>query len=78
MTPAEAPPQRRDAETITMSDKSFVIGGTDGWLNVKREPAGIVVALPEFVQVEIVATVDGRDVFASSFRKASRPGTGSR
>lgn len=38
-----------------------VIGGSDGWLNVKREPSGQVVSLPEFLQVELQSSAGGRD-----------------
>ena len=33
---------------IKMAEKRYVVGGHDGWLNVKREPSGLVVAIPEF------------------------------
>jgi len=46
-----------------MSDNRYVIGGTDGWLNVKREPSGAIVALPEFIKVEVTSTQNGRDYF---------------
>lgn len=46
-----------------MSDKRHVIGGFDGWLNVKREPTGQVIALPEYLQVEFGHAKDGRDFF---------------
>jgi hypothetical protein len=35
----------------------------DGWLNVKREPSGEIVALPEFTKVEVALSQDGRDYF---------------
>lgn len=46
-----------------MSDKKYVAAGMDGWLNVKREPSGIVVALPEFTRVEVTASENERDYF---------------
>lgn len=29
-----------------MADLRYITGGTDGWLNVKREPAQNIIALP--------------------------------
>lgn len=46
-----------------MSEKRHVIGGADGWLNVKREPTGEIVALPEYLHVEVSHNKDGRDYF---------------
>jgi len=46
-----------------MAEKRHVIGGNDGWLNVKREPGGSIVALPEYLQVEFSHNRDGRDFF---------------
>jgi hypothetical protein len=46
-----------------MSDNRYVAAGMDGWLNVKREPSGIVVALPEFTKVEVTSSQNGRDYF---------------
>lgn len=46
-----------------MGEKRFVIGGNDGWLKVKREPSGQVIALPEYLQVEFSRNKDGRDFF---------------
>lgn len=46
-----------------MPEKRYTIGGVDGWLNVKREPSGGIVAIPEFTQVELEAADNGRDHF---------------
>lgn len=46
-----------------MSEKRHTIGGTDGWLNVKRKLSSNVIALPEFLQVEVTHSKDGRDFF---------------
>jgi hypothetical protein len=46
-----------------MVEKRYTIGGTDGWLNVKREPSGVVIAVPEHLQVEYGSTNNGRDYF---------------
>ena len=35
-----------------MGEKRHVIGGNDGWLNVRREPSGQIIALIEYSQVE--------------------------
>lgn len=35
-----------------MGEKRHVIGGNDGWLNVKREPSGQIIALIEYSHVE--------------------------
>ena len=46
-----------------MSEKRYVIGGRDGWLKVKREPIGQVIALPEYLLVEFSYNKNGRDYF---------------
>ncbi len=46
-----------------MPEKRYTIGGMDGWLNVKREPSGAIVAIPENIQVEIETTENARDYF---------------
>ncbi len=46
-----------------MTDKQYLVGGPDGWLNVKREPSGVIIALPEFTQVQVDSTTNGRDFF---------------
>lgn len=46
-----------------MAEKRYVVGGHDGWLNVKREPTGSTVALPEFLRVEFSEAKNGRDYF---------------
>ena len=46
-----------------MAEKHYVVGGHDGWLKVKREPSGSVIAIPEYLQVELTASKDGRDSF---------------
>lgn len=48
-----------------MPEKGYVVGGSDGWLNVKREPSGVVIALPEFIQVQIDSSAEGRDYFTA-------------
>jgi hypothetical protein len=47
-----------------VSEKRHVIGGVDGWLNVKREPTEQVIALPEYLLVEFDHAKDSRDFFA--------------
>lgn len=46
-----------------MSDKRFVSGGADGWLNVRREPSGEIIGLPEYLQVTVTSMKDNRDYF---------------
>ena len=48
-----------------MSDMRYVAGAVDGWLNVRREPSGTIVALPEFTRVELEASSAGRDLFVA-------------
>lgn len=48
-----------------MAGKHYVVGGHDGWLNVKRDPSGSVVAIPEFLQVEVSESKNGRDHFTA-------------
>ena len=46
-----------------MSEKRYIVGGRDGWLNIKRELSGIIIAVPEYLQVELITTKDDRDYF---------------
>lgn len=46
-----------------MAERYYVVGGTDGWLNVKREPSGVLVALPGFLQVNRDSEANGRELF---------------
>lgn len=46
-----------------MPEDRYVVGGKDGWLNVKREPSGNIIALPEFVKVRFNSSEAGRDYF---------------
>lgn len=46
-----------------MAERAHVVGGTDGWLRVKRDPGGEIVSLPEFMKVEITTRSAGRDYF---------------
>ncbi len=48
-----------------MPEERYIVGGRDGWLNVKREPSGDIIALPEFVRVRLESTVAGRDHFTA-------------
>lgn len=47
-----------------MPEKRYTVAGMDGWLNVKREPSGLVIAVPEFIQVEVERSSGGRDFFS--------------
>lgn len=46
-----------------MPDTRYTVGGMDGWLNVKREPSGAIIAVPEFLRVEFERSSGGRDYF---------------
>jgi len=46
-----------------LSDKRYVVGGADGWLNVKRERSGEIIGLPEYLQVEARSSENDRDYF---------------
>jgi hypothetical protein len=46
-----------------MPDIGYIAGGADGWLNVKREPDGQVVAVPQYLSVEIGENRRGREHF---------------
>ncbi|WP_152034019.1 hypothetical protein [Paracidovorax avenae] len=46
-----------------MAEKRHIVGGADGWLNARREPSGVVVALPELLEVLWDGTEGGRDLF---------------
>lgn len=46
-----------------MAERRYTSAGTDGWLNVRREPSGAIVALPEHISTEIESSSNGRDHF---------------
>lgn len=46
-----------------MAEKHYIIGGKDGWLTIKPEPSGTNIAVPEYLQVELTASRDGRAYF---------------
>ncbi len=46
-----------------MGEKRYTSAGTDGWLNVKREPSGAIIALPEHIATELESSANGRDFF---------------
>lgn len=39
-------------------------GGRDGWLNTKKEPSGLTVALCEHTKVTLESSKNGRDYFS--------------
>ncbi len=47
-----------------MSDKHYTVGGGDGWLNIKSEPGGQIIAVPEYLLVDLITSKDGRDFFS--------------
>lgn len=46
-----------------MASKRNIIGGNDGWLNIKIEPSGEIVAVPEHLQIDLTESRHGRDYF---------------
>jgi hypothetical protein len=46
-----------------MPDTRYLVGGSDGWLRVKREPSGAIISLPEFLRVDMTSNSAGRDHF---------------
>lgn len=46
-----------------MAEKCYTVGGRDGWLKIKPEPAGMDIAVPEYLQVERTTSKNGRDYF---------------
>ncbi len=48
-------------EGKNMAERRHIIGGPDGWLRIRTEPTGQIVAVPELLQVEFVAHQGGRD-----------------
>ena len=46
-----------------MASKHYTVGGADGWLNIKSEPSGKIIAVSEYLQVDLTSTKDGRDFF---------------
>ncbi len=48
-----------------MEEAAHVAGGTDGWLRVKREPGGVIAALPELISVVVTDRRAGREYFVA-------------
>jgi hypothetical protein len=46
-----------------MAEQGYVGSSRDGWLNVKRAAGGAIVALPQYLSVEILSEQDGRTQF---------------
>lgn len=46
-----------------MPELRYAVGGSDGWLRVKREPSGEIISVPEHLQVELTSSGAGRDYF---------------
>lgn len=57
-----------------MAERRYTSAGTDGWLNVRREPSGAIVALPEHIATEMESSSNGRDHFI--VKEASKVATG--
>jgi len=48
---------------MAMSDNGHVVASVDGWLNVRREPSGSIVALAELTRIKFTSSENGRDFF---------------
>ena len=46
-----------------MAEQGYIGSSRDGWLNVKRAAGGAIVALPQYLSVEILSEQDGRTQF---------------
>ncbi len=46
-----------------MTEKHYIKGSMDGWLRVKREPSGAEISIPDFLQVDLTESKEGRDYF---------------
>ena len=46
-----------------MPEKRYTIGSSDGWLIIKPEPAGANISVPEYLQVELTSSSEGREFF---------------
>ena len=46
-----------------MPGTGYVVGDSSGWLRVKSEGSGIVVALPGYIRVDIGEVKNGREPF---------------
>ena len=46
-----------------MAERRYTVGSKEGWLNIKREPGGQIIAVPGFLQVQVTSAKDGRDYF---------------
>jgi hypothetical protein len=44
-----------------MAENRHIVGGSDGWLRIRTEPSGQIVAVPELLKVEFTHAKDGRD-----------------
>lgn len=47
----------------SLSERRYILGGTDGWLRIRAEPSGQIVAVPELLRVDLTHTKEGRDHF---------------
>jgi hypothetical protein len=46
-----------------MPGKGYVVGDSSGWLRVKSEGSGIIVALPAYLKIDIGEIKNGREPF---------------
>lgn len=46
-----------------MAEQGYIGSSRDGWLNVKRAAGGAIIALPQYLRVEILSEQDGRTQF---------------
>ncbi|HSW04169.1 hypothetical protein [Aquabacterium sp.] len=47
-----------------MPDIGYIAGAADGWLNIRREPGAAVVAVPQYLSVDITENRQGREYFS--------------
>ncbi|AKJ29450.1 hypothetical protein [Caldimonas brevitalea] len=44
-----------------MPEMRYIVGGSDGWLRIKREPGSEIISVPEYLQVALTSSSNGRD-----------------
>jgi hypothetical protein len=54
-----------------MAEQGCVVSSRDGWLNAKRAAGGAIVALPQYLSVEILSQQDARPTAAAPALAAS-------
>jgi hypothetical protein len=54
-----------DSREQSVAERRFVVGGSDGWLQVRRDPGDQRLALPAYLAVEMSRSAAGRDYFTA-------------